>query len=148
MKFTCKTNINLPREQVIKLFNNPDNLVKWQDGFQSFTHLEGTPGEVGSKSLMSYLVNNKSLDITETILVSRLPDEFTGLYECEPMTNTMQNLFHEVSGHETEYVANIEYTQLNGFMVKIMAFLFPGMFKKQVQKWMNQFKDFAENSAR
>jgi len=32
-------------------------------------------------------------------------------------------------------------------MIKMMAFLMPGMFKKQTQKWLNQFKEFAENVA-
>lgn len=146
MKFSCNTVIMLPKARVIELFNNPDNLVHWQDGFIKFEHLEGTPGAVGSKALMSYKVNNKALDITENILVNNLPHEFTGLYEYAPMTNTMQNLFEELSANETKYVANIEYTQLNGIMVKIMTFLFPGMFKKQVKKWMDQFKDFAENA--
>lgn len=32
----------------------------------------------------------------------------------------------------------------NGIMPKLMAKLFPGMFKKQSQKWMDQFKEFVE----
>lgn len=29
-------------------------------------------------------------------------------------------------------------------MPKLMAILFPGIFKKQGEKWMRQFKEFAE----
>ena len=146
MKFTCKTTIDLPRAKVIELFNNPDNLVHWQDGFISFKHLEGQAGQVGTKSLMTYMIKGKPMEITETITVSNLPDELSGLYESTHMDNTMSNYFKVISEDRTEYISKVEYIRFNGFMVKMMAFLFPGIFKKQVQKWMNQFKEFAENA--
>lgn len=31
-------------------------------------------------------------------------------------------------------------------MIKLMAKLFPSKFKGQSQKWMNQFKEFAEGT--
>lgn len=44
MKYELEITINLPRERVIELFDNPDNLKKWQEGLQSFSHRSGTPG--------------------------------------------------------------------------------------------------------
>jgi len=44
----------------------------------------------------------------------------------------------------TRYEAEVEYTKISNFMVKIMSWLMPGMFKKQVMKWMVQFKNFVE----
>jgi len=46
------------------------------------------------------------------------------------------------------YKVEIEYTRFNGIMPKIMAFLMPGVFKKQTQKWLDQFKMFTENEGR
>ena len=41
MKYTCKLVINLPRERVVELFDDPDNLPRWMEGLQSFEHLSG-----------------------------------------------------------------------------------------------------------
>ncbi len=144
MKFTCIVDIDLPRDKVIEIFDNPDNMKHWQDGFISFKHLSGNPGEVGAKSVVNYENRGKPFELIETILVRDLPHEFTGTYEHTSMTNTMQNLFTETDNGGTRWTAHIEYTKLKGFMLKMMVFLMPSMFKKQVQKWMDQLKAFAE----
>lgn len=147
MKFTCSVDIDLPRDRVIELFDNEENLNKWQDGFVSFEHLEGEKGKVGAKSKMVYKMGKKgkTFDLIETILVSNFPEEFTGRYEHIHMSNTMQNKFTVLSENKTRWEANIDYIEMKSFMLKVMAFIMPGMFKKQTQKWLNQFKTFAEN---
>lgn len=44
----------------------------------------------------------------------------------------------------TRLEQEIHYTKFNGFLLKLLVKLFPGMFKKPVQKWVNQFKTFVE----
>ena len=144
MKFTCFVDIDLPVDRVIELFDNPDNLVEWQDGFVSFEHISGTPGQPGAKSKLTYKMGKRNMDLIETINVRNLPEEFSGTYEGKSMLNTMSNRFSEFNTGVTRYEAEVEYLEFRGFMIKVMAFLMPGMFKKQVQKWMNQFKAFAE----
>ena len=146
MKFNCSVEINLPVDKVVELFDNPDNLKEWQDGFVSFEHLSGTAGQPGAKSRIIYKMGRREMELIETITVRDLPREFSGVYEHESMDNTMKNYFIELGPERTRLDAEVEYTEFRGFMVKIMAFLFPGMFKKQVQKWMNQFRDFAERT--
>lgn len=145
MKFSYSIDINAPREKVIELFINPDNLKHWQDGYEGIEHISGTPGETGAKKKMFYKQGKRKMELLETIISNNLPDEFTGFYQHIHMENTMASRFEEINdGAGTRYTAEIEYTKLNGFMVKAMAFLFPGMFKKQAQKWYDQFKVFAE----
>ncbi|MFQ5507583.1 MAG: SRPBCC family protein [Planctomycetota bacterium] len=50
--YTVEVDIDLPRERVIELFDNADNLYKWQPGLQSFEHLSGEPGQPGASSRM------------------------------------------------------------------------------------------------
>jgi hypothetical protein len=145
MKFTCQVQINKPKEKVVELFDNPENLKYWQDGYQGFDHISGEPGAVGSKSTIKYKMGKREIELVETILVNNLPDEFAGEYYHKNMTNTMSNRFTAVTDSTTLYESEVHYIALRGFMTKLMAFLFPNMFKKQVQKWMNQFKDFVEN---
>ena len=141
MKFSCHVDIKVPLHKVIDLFENPDNLKEWQDDFISFKPVSGVPGEVGSKSKLIY----KKLELIETIIRNELPEEFKANYEHKHMVNTMSCRFKEVDSNTTRLDQEIHYTKFNGFVIKLMAKLFPGMFKKQVQKWLNQFKAFAES---
>ncbi len=146
MKFTCSVEIRMPINRVVELFDNVDNLKHWQDGFISHEHVSGVPGETGTISRFKYKSGKREIHLTETIVTNNLPVEFTALYEAKEMTNTMSNRFTSLSDNSTLYLAQINYIKFNGIMVKMMATLFPGMFKKQVQKWLDQFKVFCEKS--
>ena len=144
MKFTCTVIINKPINQVADLFINPDNLKEYQDGFLGKEIVSGKPTEVGTVSKMYYKQGKRDMIIKETVTSNNLPHEFTGFYHHIHMDNTMTNRFTSLSENQTQYDAEVEYTAMHGFMVKAMAFLFPSMFKKQVQKWLDQFKIFVE----
>ena len=146
MKYQCEVIIKAPRDRVVELFDNPDHLHEWQDGFQNFEHLSGNVGQPGAKSKMTYINNGKEMIITETISVNALPEEFSGTYEFEQGANTMSNHFYSVDASTTRYVSITEYYEINSIMMRIMIKLFPSMFKNQTQKWMNQFKEFVESN--
>ena len=146
MNFTCSVEIKKPINEVVALFDNPENLSEWQDGFIRMETISGTPGEVGSKSRMLYKMGKGTMELIETILVNDLPNELKGQYEHKHMDNTMSNRFTTLPNGDTLYEAEIHYTAFKGFIVKVMKTLFPGMFKKQVQKWLNQFRDFCEKN--
>ena len=69
MKYTLEIDIHLPREKVIELFDNPDNMKHWQPGLLSFEPLSGTPGTVGAKSQLKYLMGKREIEMVETINV-------------------------------------------------------------------------------
>lgn len=145
MKFTCSVTINLPRQKVIDLWQDPENLAHWQDGFIDFKHVEGEPGQVGAVSRVRYKIRNRDLELIETIKEMNLPESMVGLYESKPTTNLMHNTFTMVNDHITRWDAQINYLEMNGLVMKLMARFFPNMFQKQAQKWLDQFKEFAEN---
>jgi hypothetical protein len=144
MKFTCTVIIDLSIEKVIELFDNIENLKEWQDGFVSFENISGTQGKPGAKSKIIYRSGKHVIELVETITVKNLPHEISGIYENEHMVNTMRNLFTSLGATQTKYEAELEYTAFNGFVPKMMALFTPGLFKKQTQKWLDQFKAFAE----
>ena len=145
MQFTTSTTINLPRQEVVNLWQNQDYLAKWQDGFVKIEQLSGIPGKEGSTSNLFYKNGKREMVLKETIIENKLPKRFRGLYEHKHMINIMTVVFEIIDDQVTSYESSIEYTKFNGLIPKMMALLFPGMFKKQVQKWQNQFKDFAES---
>lgn len=146
MKFECSAEINLPIDKVVALFNDPRNFKEWQDGFISYEPISGTPRQAGAKSKITFINRKHKMELIETIEVMNLPAEMTALYEHEHMINTLINSFTELPGQKTRYTTSIGYIKFNGFMPKLMAWLMPGMFKKQSQKWVDQFKAFAERA--
>ena len=144
MKYQNEIEINLPINRVIELFDNPDNMKHWQPGLESFEHLSGTPGQPGAKSRIKYNMGNRKIDMIETITKRNLPDEFSGTYETKGVYNLISNKFIPLGANKTKWVTETEF-QFSGFM-KIFGWLMPGAFKKQSQKFMQDFKTFAEKT--
>jgi uncharacterized membrane protein len=145
MKYTCTVEINLSIDKVVQLWENEGNFKEWQDGFKSIEHLSDNPNTAGAKSRI-FLEDKRKIELLETIIINNLPYEKTALYEHIHMTNKQTSRFKEIEVNKTLYTSEVEYLQFNGIMIKIMAKLFPNKFKEQSQKWMQQFKAFAEST--
>lgn len=135
--------IDLPRDKVIELFDNADNMPKWQKGLQSFEHLSGKPGQVGAKSKLVYLMGSRRLEMIETITRRDLPDAFDGTYDVEGVHNVVENRFSELGPDRTLWESHNVF-EMKSLVMKVVAFLMPGMFRKQSQKYAEDFKAFAE----
>lgn len=144
MKYTNEVEINLPREKVVELFDNIDNLKHWQPGLLSFEALSGTPGHPGAKSKLKYKMGKKEIEMVETITKRDLPDEFSGTYETKGVWNSVSNKFIPVGDNKTKIISETEFN-FSGFM-KVIGFLMPGAFKKESQKFLDRFKAFAESA--
>lgn len=145
MKYTCEVEIHQPIDKVITLFDNPDNLKKWMDGLQSFEHMSGEAGYPGAKSRLKFKMGKREMEMIETITVRNLPEEFSGTYETKGVFNVVRNKFVAVSNDKTKYITEQEF-QFQNFIMKLMGFLMPGIFKKQSMKFLKNFKRFAEGS--
>lgn len=146
MHYKLEIEIDLPLKRTIELFDNPDNIVKWQPGLISFEHISGEPGKQGAKSLLKYKMGSREIEMTETIIRRNLPYEFTGTYEAKGVFNSVANTFEEFAENKTRWISENEF-EFSGFM-KFIAFLMPGSFKKQSFKYMQQFKKFAESETK
>ncbi|MFG0329058.1 MAG: SRPBCC family protein [Phycisphaerales bacterium] len=142
--FTVEIDIDLPRDEVIALFDDPDNLAKWQNGFQSFEPISGVPGEPGAKSRLVYQHGRQRMELTETVTKRDLPDEFNGRYEWDGGHNTLENRFIELAPDRTRWVSVCAY-EFTHPMLKVMGFFAPGMFRRQNLKFMRNFKSFCED---
>ena len=88
--------------------------------------------------------NKDIMDLTETIQVSDLPNEFKVLIEHKHMSNTMNSKSTAINENTTLWTAEIDYFKVNFWPAKIIMRLFPNMFLKQGKKWSDNFKKFAE----
>jgi hypothetical protein len=133
----------MPRDEVIKKMDNPDNMKHWQRGLVSYEHISGTPGEIGAKMQLNYKMGKREFNLLETITKSNFPEEFHGTYSAKGMHNVQENFFKETPEGHTKWTSTCEFIP-SGFMMRAMAFLMPGAFKKQSKKYMVDFKNFAE----
>ncbi len=146
MKYTQEIEIDLPRERVLELFVDTDNLPKWQEGFVSMTPRSGQPGHPGAVSDMVYQMGKRRIEMTETVTRRDLPDHLDGIYEAKGVKNWIYNQFEDVGGAKTRWISTNEF-QFGG-MMKVIGFLMPGAFRKQSMKYMVMFKDWAESLPR
>jgi len=146
VKYACKLVINLPRERMVELFDDPDNMLKWMDGLQRFEHVSGTPGKPGATSRLTFARDNgETFDMIETLTRYNLPDEISGTYETEGVRNVIENRFVKDGRNRTQWIADNEF-QFGGFM-RIAAWFMRPLFKRQSLKIMESFKVFAESTA-
>lgn len=145
MELRNQIQINAPRDFVASYLCRSEHFDKWQDDFQSAMLLSGDRDQVGAQTRMLYKFGKSEMELLETIRDNNLPHSFEALYEHKHMDNTMLSTFEDLDGDKTIYSTQVNYIELKGLMIKIMAKLFSGKFKKGPEKWMQQFKSFVES---
>ena len=144
MNYQLELDINAPRERVIELFLDPDNLKKWQPDLVSFTLISGVGREVGAKSSQIQRMGKRESEIIETIVEPNPPYEYAATYEGGSVWNLIENRFVKTDGNTTHWI--LDNTFKASGVIGILSFVMPGMFKKQTLKFMNMFKTFVEVS--
>ncbi len=144
MQYSVEIEINKPVDEVVKLFDNQENMDKWMEGLQSFELISGEPGQPGAKSRLKFKMGKRDIEMIETITEHNLPDLLTATYEAQGVYNKVKNKFQTIDGNRTKYITEQEF-RFKGIM-RLMAAFMPGAFKKQSMKYLNDFKQFAESN--
>ena len=144
MKYTTEITVNVPRQVFIEKMDDPENMKHWQKGLVGYKFLSGSPGQEGSQMDLRYKMGKRDLVLIETIIKANFPYEFHATYDAKGVHNIQRNYFKELDEHNTQWISEAEF-QFSGFMMKAMAFLMPGAFKKQSYAYLKDFKSFAEN---
>ncbi len=146
MKYITEIIIHIPLSEFIKKLDNPENMKYWQKGLISYKQLAGNPGREGAQMELVYKMGKREVIMIETILKRNLPHEFHATYDAKGVHNTQRNYFKAIDEDTTKWISESEFS-FNGFFMKSMAFLMPGMFKKQSLQYLKDFKDFAEKGS-
>ncbi len=144
MKYSEEIFINKPLDEVILHFDDPEKLKEWMEGLETFEHLEGTPGEVGAKSRLVFKTESREIEMVETITVKDLPSKFGGTYEADGVFNTVINRFSKDGEDVTRMEVECEF-EFTSFLMKMMGFFAPGVFRKHTRKNLDCFRKFAES---
>lgn len=145
MKHKTEVVIDADRATVWRLFDNADNMTKWQPTLKSFTHRSGTPGEPDTVSDLVYDENGREVVLTETITARREPDFLAGTYESKWGNAVIVNHFEDIGDGRTRWAAYHNHT-FKGFM-KVMALFVARSIRKRSEADMERFKLFVETEA-
>ena len=143
MKYTREIEIDLPRDRVIELFMDRDNMPKWQTGLKSFEHVSGEPGQPGETSRLVYEHRGQDVEMIETVTSQSLPDALAGTYETEGVWNFINNQFVEEGPNRTRWIAETEF-RFSDWKMLLMSIALRPMFTGQTKKALRDFKTFAE----
>ena len=144
MKYEVDIIIDRPRDEVIRKYDDQDNLKHWMEGLQEMELLEGEKGQVGARSRILFINGKRRMEMIETILENNLPESMAFRFEAPGVENIVINRFEEVSEHSTRVVNDQEF-KMKGLMMRIFAALMPGMFKKQSMVYLKALKAFVED---
>ncbi len=142
MKYAFELEIDRPRERVVELFDNPENLMRWMPDLIRFEPVLGVPGQVGAKSRLVFRTPAGELEMLETVTVRNLPEELSGVYETKMGVSRITNRFVE-NGGRTRWIADTDF-QGTGAM-KLVAMAMGGAIRAQTGKVMRRFKEFVES---
>jgi uncharacterized protein YndB with AHSA1/START domain len=142
MKLKTEVIIDADRASVWRVFDNPENLTKWQPALRSFTHKSGTPGQPDAISELVYEENGREVVMLETITARREPEFLAGTYESKWCNSVIFNHFEETEDGNTRWVAYWN-NSFKGFM-KIMAFFLRNSLCNRTESDMQRFKLLVE----
>ena len=146
MKYATAIEIELPRDEMLALLDDPENMKHWQRGLKSFRLLSGEPGEEGAQMELEYLMGKRHLLLVETVIKRNFPEEFHLTYDAKGVHNIQKNFFEIAGEGRCKWISESEF-QFSGLPMKLMGWLMPGTFKKQSLAYLRDFKNFAETGA-
>ena len=137
--------INQPPEKVWDLFMDPNNLKHWLTGFVSVTHLKGQPGEAGSSSSLKFMERGKEMEVIETVLQVKPPQQYTIKMEHKAFENETDVRLISF-GNRTEMIQTVQFFPKQ-FLMKLMMPLIKGAMKKRMENELIRFKNFVETKS-
>lgn len=142
MKHKAEIVIDADRDTVWKMFDNPENMARWQPTLKSFTHKSGRPGQPDAVAELIYDENGREITMTETITARREPEFLGGIYESNWGSVVIVNQFESLNDGGTRWVSNSNYV-FRGFM-KFLSLFVRKSICRRVETDMNRFKLMVE----
>jgi uncharacterized membrane protein len=144
MKFTSQVAIDRPRQRVLELMTDTNNIPQWQQGVRSIELLSGSRDQVGARSRVVFEMRGVRLEMIETVVQYRPPDLFASTFEARGVKNLVENRFYEDEAGRTRWVMDNTF-EFKGMMSVLAVFIHDYMTKQTLAS-MSRFKMFAERS--
>jgi Polyketide cyclase / dehydrase and lipid transport len=153
MKYTVSIEIALPRERAVQLLADPANFPKWLRGLLVHEPISGAPGAVGTQSRVVFEMGQQRFECVETVTrrepadLRRIPKESVVHFDREivgkGMWSVVRERLTEAGPQRTLWESESEY-RFSGVLMRLVALLMPGTFRKQSLEHLQDFKAYAE----
>lgn len=137
MKFICDVIVEKPAVKVAALYHDPNYFHEWQDGF---LRIESK----GDYNKIFFKQGKREMMLKEVLQFHEQPFHKKARYEHAMMTNTLESTIEVIDNESCRVRTEIEYVEIKNFLFRIMIKISPGILKNPPQKWLTQFKEFAE----
>ena len=144
MKFKLETLINKPRADVWQAFDNIENTSKWQPSLISREITDGTPGQLGAVTTLTYKEGEREFTLIEKVMHRDEPNQLDHVYENVFADNIIKNKFIEQGKDQTLWVIETEF-KFKTLLMKIMGNALKKNYIKRTQRDMQSFKEMAES---
>jgi uncharacterized protein YndB with AHSA1/START domain len=144
VKYKLELIITKPRIEVWQAFVNTENTNKWQPMLKEIESVEGTPGQPGAVSKLTYEEGKVEYTLTEKIISREDPICFESIFENKFTDNIIKNTFVEQDDDKTLWVLEAKYT-FKTMAMRIIGPLRKKNFISRTQKEMERFKELTEN---
>ena len=140
--YSAKVAVNKSIKEVFKIFNDSKNVKNWIPEVTSFQVINENPGKTGS--VYKIVVDSQGQEITMTEkVIAYVPNEkVTLFFDAENMLKTDDYIFTEKDGITT--ITLNSSCQSESFIMACMFPYFKGIFQKQDQTYLDNFKKFVE----
>ena len=155
MRVTVSIEIALPLERVAQLLADPAHLPMWLRGLVLHEPIRGRHGEVGTESRVVLQTGQQTMEGTETVTRREPADlhaiprgsvvRFEREIVAEGMWSAARERLSEAGPGTTLWASENEY-RFSGLM-RLVAPLMRGAFRKQSLRHMQDFQAFAEQGA-
>ncbi|MET8866118.1 SRPBCC family protein [Nonomuraea sp. NPDC004580] len=154
MKYTTSIEIALPREKVLQMLADPAHMPKWLRGLVLHEPVDGAHGRLGTISRVVFQMGKQRMEATETITrlepedLHAIPSSVVVHYDREITGEGMWQAQRDrliAAGPDTTLWESESEFRFDGLLMRLVALVMPGSFRKQSQQHMEDFKAFAEH---
>ena len=142
VKISFEIIIDAKRADVWKIFDDAENLKRWQPALQTYTHISGDPAQSGAITELRYNENGREVLLTETILDRRPPDFLSGTYDSKWAHAVIVNHFNAIDDDTTQWTSYCNF-RFKGFM-KLLSIFVASSIRKRTNADMQRFKLLVE----
>jgi hypothetical protein len=145
MKFKLELSLNKPRAEVWRIFDDPNNLNKWQPSLINIERVSGTTGQPGAITKLTFRSGEREFGLLEKVTLRAEPERLDEVYENEYAENVLNNTFLEQGEDITLWKVEVIFKFKTLFM-KIVGLLKKKNFVIRTQRDMERFKALVEGS--
>lgn len=145
MKIRTEVVIDAGPKAVWQIFDNPDNMKKWQPTLKSFRTISGEQGQPGAISELIYDENGREVRMIEHVTERREPHFMAGTYASDWGKAIVVNQFEDLGDGRTRWVAWWNHTS-RGFMRLLSPFMKRSMARR-IDDDLQRFKLMVESES-